>query len=518
MSNKYLKFEKYQLYFDRDKKIYIEFDSKKIRNCRDIYNLLGKEIEQKIEEIYGKEKDNKKFNFILIESKLNNKSDSSSLIELKLNVRNSIYNYMNNKQYYLCYLPINNNDINLKKNKRNKIEEKSEKFIGVELDSLLTHNIEKYLNNEGIYWLDKKKMEFLYGKGNVDEKTIEVSTKLYNIKLKISAIRKEEYFENKIPTIIEGIKAKIPNFIIIIYHNNVSHIFGLYHQKSYLIWKNAIKLARIKFNNFNVHSTFNSNITTYNYQQFIRSQSIPTKLFSLNQIMENPEKREIFLEQFQEKKIADIISNIYSYKINISKNKYFEAWICLKKMSFYVNFNNIQDKEQKKKEIEKYSKIFTPERINLYNNTVIKANEEIGQIKDLEHYEQELNNALKKICEKDLFDKLYDEIYVMFIEPNYQKIQNKLNIEYKYDKKPIVVKRYHLLLSKYCTNYFDLKNINNFNCLCSSNSNNNNINDNEFHNFSSHSNKPSKKNLNLYKSNSATNSSKSLPNDNNQNF
>ena len=53
MSNKYLKFEKYQLYFDRDKKIYIEFDSKKIRNCRDIYNLLGKEIEQKIEEIYG---------------------------------------------------------------------------------------------------------------------------------------------------------------------------------------------------------------------------------------------------------------------------------------------------------------------------------------------------------------------------------------------------------------------------------------------------------------------------------
>jgi hypothetical protein len=59
MSNKYLKFEKYQLYFDRDKKIYIEFDSKNIRNCRDIYNLLGKEIEQKIEEIYGKEKNNK---------------------------------------------------------------------------------------------------------------------------------------------------------------------------------------------------------------------------------------------------------------------------------------------------------------------------------------------------------------------------------------------------------------------------------------------------------------------------
>lgn len=73
-------------------------------------------------------------------------------------------------------------------------------------------------------------------------------------------------------------------------------------------------------------------------------------------------------------------------------------------------------------------------------------------------------------------------------------------------KKPIVIKKFHLLLSKYTMNYFDMKDINNFNCLCCSNtldmdnvSNNirNNSNENVINNsndFNNDNNKNNKEN------------------------
>ena len=59
MSNKNCKIEKYKLYFDRNRKIYIEFTIEKIRTINDLHTLLIKQIEQKTTEIYGKEYYNK---------------------------------------------------------------------------------------------------------------------------------------------------------------------------------------------------------------------------------------------------------------------------------------------------------------------------------------------------------------------------------------------------------------------------------------------------------------------------
>ena len=474
MSNKNFKLDKYKLYFDRNRKIYIEFTLEKIRTCKDLYTFLQKEIEKKTDDIYGKEKQSKIFGFILINSKINSKSDSNSpSIELKLENKMQLVNILILNQYYLCYLPINKNDIKYKKEIIKKCEEKGDNTFGVELESLLTHKLEKYLNNEGVYWFDKNNREFLFGKGYIDEKKIEINTKQYKIKIKINAIRKDEYFENQIPPILNILdinEIKMPKYMIIIYHNNVSHIIGLFHQKSYNIWKNAINLAKTKYNNFYVHSTFKSNITTYNYQHFIRSQSIPKKLFDLKQIMENYEKREIFLEAFPDKKIADIISNIYLYKNHFKDNKFFQAWMCLQKISFHVDFNNINDELQKNQEIEKYSKIFTSDKINLYNDLVKLANDVMSKINNSQNFEEEMNNALGKIFKNDLFDQLYYEIYEMYIEPLYNNIKEKLNIEYKFDQKPYIIMKYHLLLSKYCIKFFDMSSIDNFNILCTTSS------------------------------------------------
>ena len=484
MSKKNLKLGKYQLFFDRNRKIFIEFSIENIKYCKDIYTLYNKEIEQKITDIYGEEKSSKNFSFILINSKINTKTESNSpTIELKLNNRKPIINLIVTNNYYLCYLPINNYDINLKKKVRKNIEDKNDNStFGIELETLLNHQLEKYLNNEGIYWFDKNKNEFLYGKGYIDEKKIEINTKQYKIKIKINCIRKDEYYENTIPSLLEGVKIKIPNFIIVIYNNNVSHIFGLKNQKSFLIWKNAIKQAKIKYNNFYVHSTFNTNISTCIYQHFVRSQSIPNKLFTLNQILENYEKRKIFLDQFIDKKIVDIITNIFFYKIHLNKKEFFEACLCLKQISFYADFNNINTQAQKQIEIEKYSQILTQERINLYNNITQKANDAMSQIKSIENYEKEMNIAIENIFEHNLFDELYYQIYELYIKPNYEKVSKELKTEYRFNKKPKVVKKYHLLLSNYCVKFFNMNNINNFNCFFSTYSNKNKLGNNSWAN------------------------------------
>ena len=478
----------------------------------EIYDSLHEEIEKKINELHNTDKNKKmNFSFIMMYSRTN-KLDNSGLIELKLDKEAQLSDIMINKQYFLCYLPENKININQKRKTRNKLEENinNDRFKDVERRTSKNHELEKYLTNEGVYYLDKEKVQFLYGKGTIDENTININCKKANIEILIKDIKKEECFENKVPPSIEDFKIKCPNFIFQIHQNNITHFLGLYKQKSYLIWKNAINLAKIKNNDNTIDSSFNSNIFTYNYLLYVKRHSIPSKCYIINQLLENAEKRQIFLDEYKDKKISDIANSIYAYKINIKNNKFFEAWMSLKQISFYVDFNNIEDEGLRKREKEKYSKIFTQERIDLYNNAVKKVNEAIKTIKN---YEKEMNNVLKKIFEIDLFDNLYYNIYELYIWPYFQKIKNMLNTEYGYDQKPEIIQKFHLLLSRYCANYFDMNNMDNFNCLCVPNENNNNE---EINNCSTTTTTPINNN-NTINSNDVPSNDKSKDDNNNNN-
>ena len=525
MSSKNLKLpkiDKRQLFLDRNRKNYIEFDLEKTKTCSEIYNSLNEEINKKIEEIYTDKKEkNLDFKFIVIYSRSTSKWDTSSLIEVKLDKDAELSEIMSNKLNFLCYLPENKFNIIKKKNARNKLKEedlKIDRFREVERRTS-NHEIEKYLSYEGIYYFDKEKVEFIYGKGNVDEEKIIINYKKTNIEIPIKEIKKEQYFENQIPPSIEVFKIKCPNFIFQIHQNNVTHFLGLYKQKSYLIWKNAISMAKIKNINNTIDSTFNSDIYNYNYLLFVKRHSIPSKCFIINQILENSQKRHIFLDQYKDKKISDITNAIFSYKINIKKNKFIEAWMCLKQISFYVDFNNIDDEEKKNREKEKYSNIFTNERIELYNETVKKVNDAIKKIKN----EKEMNIILENIFNADLFDNMYYKIFELYIWPYFEKIKQVLSNEFKFDQKPVIVQKFHLLLSRYCVNFLNMKDLDNFNCLCVEESNNNNYDNNnsinnEQNNIITNSNDSSnnnEKNNNYDNSNNNNDNQSSNNNDNN---
>ena len=465
------KIDKRKLFLDRSRDTFIEFDLEKLKTCEEIYNTLRKEIEEKISEIYDENiRKKSNFDFIMLFPR-NNKFDISLLMEIKVDRTQQLSNIMINMQYSLCYLPQNEINVEYKRKTRNRIKEEehnaNDRFKDVERDTISNRTIEKYLNNEGVYYFDKEKVEFLYGKGFVDENKIFINYKKSKVTILVDEIKKEECYENKVPPSIQVFKMKCPNFIFQIHQSNNIHFLGLYKNKSYLVWKNAIELAKTKNINTTIDSSFNGNISNYNSLLYFRSRSIPTQSFIINQILQNSEKREIFLDEYKDKKISDIIKNIYSYKMNIKNNKFFEAWVCLKEISFYVDFDNIENETKKKREMEKYSIVFSPERIELYNNVVNKVNEEIKKIKN---YQEEMNSVLKDVLKFDLFDNLYYHIYELFIFPYFSNVEKMLNKEYEYDQKPKFIQKFHLLLSKYCVNYFEMNKIDNFNCLCSTSS------------------------------------------------
>ena len=434
-----------QLYLDRKRFNYIEFDLEKIKTCDQIYEAFKNVIEDKIKKLY-KNVQGFKFKFIMIYSKLSSKYDANSLTEIKIDRSFILTELLQSSQYTLYYLPVPNYD-----NKRN-----IKKVIingQNEIKNLINNDIENYLTSEGIYYFDKAMAQFIYGKGYIDEQKFIVNSKKNKIEIAIDLIKKVEYSENQVPLSLQVFKTKCPNHIIQILQYNTTYIFGLYKQKSYLMWKNAISSAKIKNKNRAVDTQFNNDLNKNAYLLYQNYNSIPDKCREINQILENPEKRKIFFEIFDDNKIADISTNIFSYKINIKKNDFIGALACLKQINFYLDYYNNDNEKEKENEIEKYKNIFPDKLIEHFKNILTNANEIFSKTVNSGG---NINNILKDILTLDLFDKLYVKIYDLYIVPFFQNFKETLKKEYNFNEKPEVIKKLHLLLSKHTINFFDL--------------------------------------------------------------
>jgi len=465
-----------QLYFDRNRFYYIEFDLEKIKTCNQIYETLKNDIEKKIRTHY-KNLPGLNFKFIVIYSKFGGRYDNNSLTEIEIDREFILTELLQSNQYNLYYLPVLNYD-NKRNIRKDKVNEQNE------IINLINKDIESYLNYEGIYYFDKALVQFIYGKGSIDEQKFIFNSKKSKLEINIEQIDREEYYENQIPLSLQVFKTKCPNYIIEIRQNNITNIFGLYKQRSYLMWKNAISLAKIKNKTRADDTKLNNYLYTNTGLLFLNCNSIPDKCLVINQILENPEKRRIFFEVFDDKKIADITTNIFNYKINIKNNEFIGALACLKQINFYLDFNNVDSEKDKEIEIEKYKSIFPDKLIEHFKTTLTNVNDLFSKTVNKG---ENINNNLKHILTLDLFDKLYIKIYDLYILPFFQEFKQTIRKEYNFDQKPQVITKLHLLLSKYTINFFGLNDIDKFNCLFSNNTfvddnddddENNNINEN----------------------------------------
>ena len=454
-----------RLFFDREKKSFLDFDLEQNRTCKSIQNQYKKEISEKIEKKYGKDVNLNNFAFIISDPKINRQTNSTSLIEIKVDLNYDIYDFLTKQQYILYYTEKSKHRKDLKSKARNKLIVNNERFFGIEKDN--DKEIEKYITNEKIYRYDEQKNKFNKEKSSIDEKNITFIIDRNNqITVEINFIRKIDYYydnnaKTKIPPCLEGKNLKeIPDFLVKVHTPSLDYIFGQYRKGNVnQPLENAIKKAKIKCNNITIEYDLNNELMNSGSRLFAKTQSILSKCFSLKEIMQTLEIRKIFLHFFEDKKISAIIENILSYKINNKNKNYLLSLMNIKQILEYSENN--------------YLDIFNENLINKYKIISSNAEEAISKLDNKsEKYEDDIKEILKDIFIDDLFDEVYYTIFEKYIEPFHNEITNLLTKDYEFDKKPLIIQKLNKITANIFLDILSFRNIDSFNCLCNKNDNN----------------------------------------------
>ena len=452
---------KYNLYLDRDKKNFIQFNLD--NNNITIEDLLIKykdSLADKMNTIYKKNID--ECAFLIIENKINKKNEEiPSLMEFKINKRIKLYNLLQNPQNNLYFLP------KRKSNKEECLKARNEKinrennFDLVEIDYFINKNPEEYLPKSLIYLYDTSQQTFIKEEGSVDKQKIIIYKSKTNkelIEICIKDIVKDlfysetsqEPYKKNLPT-----KGNKPKYFIEIVTNKITYFFGQFKENLFIQWEKAIKKALTKYNNFNVELNLNIKINSSKTGIYAIEHSIMDNCFILNKILFNKEKRKMFFSISPEKKICSIIINILSYKELIKKDEYLEAWMSFKEILTYIESADSNIKNQKE---EKILKIFSQEKINNYKKISEDSNENLKKIQgtnsSLSLFKIEVKKALYDILKADLFDDVFISLYKIYIIPLFQEIENILKKEAHPLEKPLIRQKFQFLLAINFNNIF----------------------------------------------------------------
>ena len=451
---------KYNLYFDKEKKNFIQFNLENNFTIDDILIKYKDILSDNINNIYKKNID--ECVFIIIENKINKKNeDIPSLMEFKINKRIKLYNLLQNPQNNLYFIP------KRKSNKENYIKARNEKinlennYDLVETDYFTTKNTEEYLPKSLIYLYDSSNQNFTKEKGSVDKQKIIIyksSTNKESIEIYIKDIIRDlfysdtsqEPYKKNLP-----IKGDKPKYYIEIVTNKISFFFGQFKENLFNQWEKAIKKSITKYSNFNTELNLNMKITSSKTGIYAIEHSIMDNCFILNKILFNKEKRKMFFAISPEKKICSIIMNILSYKELIKKDEYLEAWMSFKEILTYIESADSNIKNQKE---EKILKIFSQEKINNYKKISEDSNENLKKIQgtnsSLSLFKIEVKKALYDILKADLFDDVFISLYKIYIIPLFQEIENILKKGAHPLKKPLIRQKFQFLLAINFNNIF----------------------------------------------------------------
>ena len=451
---------KYNLYFDKEKKNFIQFNLENNTTIDDILIKYKDILSDNINNIYKKNID--ECVFIIIENKINKKNeDIPSLMEFKINKRIKLYNLLQNPQNNLYFIP------KRKSNKENYIKARNEKinlennYDLVETDYFTTKNAEEYLPKSLIYLYDSSNQNFTKEKGSVDKQKIIIyksSTNKESIEIYIKDIIRDlfysdtsqEPYKKNLP-----IKGDKPKYYIEIVTNKISYFFGQFKENLFNQWEKAIKKSITKYSNFNTELNLNMKITSSKTSIYAIEHSIMDNCFILNKILFNKEKRKMFFAISPEKKICSIIMNILSYKELIKKDEYLEAWMSFKEILTYIESADSNIKNQKE---EKILKIFSQEKINNYKKISEDSNENLKKIQgtnsSLSLFKIEVKKALYDILKADLFDDVFISLYKIYIIPLFQEIENILKKEAHPLEKPLIRQKFQFLLAINFNNIF----------------------------------------------------------------
>ena len=456
---------KRNLYFDKERKNYIKFYLSVKTTCANIFEAHKDEIRNKLKEIKGEEQDLNSYSFFIIELSSIKKSSQPNLIDLKIEMNDSfLFNTLQNPKLILCYFPLYKYSNDYKKKVRNEEEIYPITFNGNEEAGIKDSKIKKkkkteiYLEKTIIYYYNEKNM-FSKEKIKVTEKQIEIKYNNQKIKILIKDIKEmklltqndteseiEQFFKDYI---IIGDKPKYCLKLIKIDGEKI--LIGRNTFEYFVALNKAIESASIHYHNCFSNSSFDGVIIRENSALFATCNILVKNSFNIIDLIVNKEKRKIFLKDFKEKKLQEIVENIIQYKSCFKRNKYSES------IHKIINIFEIIEK-MTKEERDNYEKIINKEKID----QLIAITNKIKEIWDSKNrnIDEDENKVkeLKKIVNLYTFDGLFVGIKDEYISSYYDELKNN-------NKYPKIKQNYKLILGSHFIDLFGMNKEEDFQCL-----------------------------------------------------
>lgn len=429
-------------------------------------------------------------NFLIIETKINMKKDDiPSLMELRVNRKTKIYNFLQNPQNNLYFLPKKKSNISDRQKARDRFYLVENGYEDVETNYFLIN--EEYLSKTVFYLYDNEKQIITKEKGSVDKSKITIlkNGNRDTIDIYIKDIIKDLYYSETSQAPYRKnlpIKGDRPKFCIEIQTNNKTYFFMHFKDNLYLQWENAIKTAITKYKNFNLELNLNIKINAIKSSLFATLHSIIDNCFTINKILFSNEKRKMFFVDFPDKKMSAIISNIIRYKDLIKKKQYLDTWMRFKEILTYIeSFHNLNNQKEDENEnenkiileedkisnIDNLNNLFTEARIKKYKEVSERADENVKKIKiedsSLFLFQNELKTALSDILKEDLFDDIFYYLYKLYVIPYYEEFKKVLKEGSIPTEKPLVRQKLQFLLAIYFNKIICDINITDFNLIYS---------------------------------------------------
>ena len=284
----------------------------------------------------------------------------------------------------------------------------------------------------------------------VTEKQIEIKYNNQKIKILIKDIKEmklitqndteseiEQFFKDYI---IIGDKPKYCLKLIKIDGEKI--LIGRNTFEYFIALNKAIESASIHYHNCFSNSSFDGVIIRENSALFATCNILVKNSFNIIDLIVNKEKRKIFLKDFKEKKLQEIVENIIQYKSCFKRNKYSES------IHKIINIFEIIEK-MTKEERDNYEKIINKEKID----KLIDINNKIKEIWDNKNSNIDKDESkvkeLKKIINLYTFDGLFVAIKDEYISSYYDELKND-------NKYPKIKQNYKLILGSHFIDLFGM--------------------------------------------------------------
>ena len=447
---------KRNLYFDRDRNNFIKFSLDVKTTCASIKKVHKEEIDKKLKEIHGENINLDNFAFLVVELIANKFEGKPTFIDLKIGINDTIlFNLLQNRQLTTTH----NNS--LKKSSKNlALNPENDLIKNVEVNIFLgkkEKDLKIFLPKTVIHYYNDNKKTFSKEKIRITEKEISILCKsdrhilIKDIKvMNIYSIDEDEnsykkFFRNYI------IKGDTPKYCIDIrLPKDEQLLIGRNTYEHFVSLQNAIESAISNFRNYFSNYYLDHRIVEQESDLLATQKFISQSFFTLNDIINNREKRKIFFKNIKEENLTNIVDNIMDFKSCFQKNKYNESIKNIK------NIFEIICKKMEKNELDKYNDIIIKEAIENIKQINDKIQNICGEQNNIDQDEIKIKE-LKKIINYNIFDDLYLQIKNKFLtkyfdEKNYFVEKNNKNFNANF---ACIMQKEKLLLGYYFAKIFN---------------------------------------------------------------